>query len=605
MTTTSISTLHTPSSSVDDNSQRAEKMNPPPPLDYPQAAVLARRMRADLRPHTKDRKWRFKSYPNCFLSSHAIEWAQESIDPEESIAIMRLNQLIDYGLLSHVVDPSKKLRVRDTRTLYFRIVHDEDMDLMIETTNSTECIGNVTSIANGNFTSSIKFGCDDIIAIQKQVKNLDRTLQQTVKELDDARGKLEMTHQEVLELVSQQIFMFGMMLFMYIYIVASSVALSDGMDWLELGFVATLIVPMIRGCRVVTIWSGTTSRTSPIETIVMPHDDSSVDYSIAENFQPFGRNQAANTLAAFVSKSMRSMSDFKSLRRLSTYGRKPIVLMRDETSIPRVETWQHRPLYICANIPVARNVITKYGTGNVPLGVPFQFASDLFEGSCLIRIKGSRSDDPVGDNSYFSGRKRIFQTVVQGRFKENVQATDVMTGHEFSRPFRNLPHPFILRTATNFFSKIAAGANISIHTDSPFLEATLMGTSQTVRGDEPGNEPNIACHDIQEDCSVLGGALAKGDVPASRRKKLFSNPDKCREYTFDTETVYTFDFYQNLFDATSYSLDLGFVKIGCSRILNGQPIQWLGKLRDGRYLWSFQIWNESLLSKDRGKLHND
>jgi len=49
------------------------------------------------------------------------------------------------------------------------------------------------------------------------------------------------------------------------------------------------------------------------------------------------------------------------------------------------------------------------------------------------------------------------------------------------------------------------------------------------------------------------------------------------------------------FKATTYSLDLGFTKIGCSHILNGQPIQWLGKLRDGRYLWNFQIWNEKLL----------
>lgn len=54
---------------------------------------------------------------------------------------------------------------------------------------------------------------------------------------------------------------------------------------------------------------------------------------------------------------------------------------------------------------------------------------------------------------------------------------------------------------------------------------------------------------------------------------------------FDTETIYTFEFYQNLFDANTYSLDLGFSKIGCSKVLDGQPIQWLGKMRDGRYLW--------------------
>lgn len=106
-----------------------------------------------------------------------------------------------------------------------------------------------------------------------------------------------------------------------------------------------------------------------------------------------------------------------------------------------------------------------------------------------------------------------------------------------------------------------------------------------VEKDEPGNEPNITTCNIQEDCSVLGGTFAKGDVSISRRKRLLSNPERSKKYMFDTETTYTFEFYQNLFDAMTYSLDIGFTKIGCSRVLDGQPIQWLGKMRDGRYLW--------------------
>ena len=103
--------------------------------------------------------------------------------------------------------------------------------------------------------------------------------------------------------------------------------------------------------------------------------------------------------------------------------------------------------------------------------------------------------------------------------------------------------------------------------------------------DEPGNEPNITCRNIEEDCSVFGGIFSKGNVSVSRRKRLFSHPDRCKKYVFDKETVYTFEFFQSLFDATTYSLDLGFAKIGCAKVLNGQPIQWLGKMRDGRYLW--------------------
>ena len=119
------------------------------------------------------------------------------------------------------------------------------------------------------------------------------------------------------------------------------------------------------------------------------------------------------------------------------------------------------------------------------------------------------------------------------------------------------------------------------------MEATLLGTSQVVRGDEPGNEPNICNRDIEEDCSIFGGAFAKDNnvVSIARRKRIFSNPAKWQGYKFDTDTVFTFEFYQNLFHVSSYALDLGFAKLGASRILNGQPIQWLAKMRDGRYLW--------------------
>ena len=303
MTTTTIS------STVGGEYQHAERIDPSP-LDYQQAAALALQMRADLRPATRDRTWRFKSYSDCFKATHAIAWAQENLNSKESIAVMRLNQLIDYGLLSHVVDPSKKIRVRETRTLYFRIAHVEDLAKKT-TTPYVECCSKATPLTAGNFGSSINLGSDDSISIQKRLKDLDYILQQTVKELDDTRGKLEVTHQEVLELVSQQIFIFGVVFFMYVYISVSTLTQTDGVDWLELGFAVTLVIPMIWGWRCVTMWNGIGSRTSPMETIVMSNDDSSIDCSTVENIRSFRRHPAANTLSIFFSKSIRSVSDFQ------------------------------------------------------------------------------------------------------------------------------------------------------------------------------------------------------------------------------------------------------------------------------------------------------
>jgi hypothetical protein len=279
-----------------------------------------------------------------------------------------------------------------------------------------------------------------------------------------------------------------------------------------------------------------------------------------------------------------------------------IINQRQPDDLPPPSSWPHRPVLLCVNTPVdsSLRVEPSYGEGNLPIGKPFFFESDLFVGYCLVRIKGvSNSDDPESDRDYFDGRRRIFQTVVQGRFKEPLSVDSVLTGHEFVKPMQNLPHPWILRTATNLIGKLAPGANIQVLGDQPKMLAPLAGTSQAVRADEPGNEPNLASEDgIEEDCTLLGGRFASGKpISPSRRKAHLSDPTRASKYTYDTETVYTFDFYQNLLNVNSYKLELGIANISLCPTLNCQPIQCLCKTTDGRYLWSFQIWHEDLLPK--------
>ena len=106
-----------------------------------------------------------------------------------------------------------------------------------------------------------------------------------------------------------------------------------------------------------------------------------------------------------------------------------------------------------------------------------------------------------------------------------------------------------------------------------------------MRCDEPGSEPSITSSDIKEDCSLFGGDFVDGGVSVSLRKRIFSDPVKSQDYMFETDKVYTFEFYEDKFAASKYVLDLGFTTIGLKSILDGQPLQRLGKMRDGRYLW--------------------
>ncbi|KAL7546221.1 hypothetical protein ACHAWF_009559 [Thalassiosira exigua] len=529
--------LSTPTASVDEDSHVKGSLSP---ISFHRAIELARQMRLDLSAHTKDRKWRLKSYPSCFKASHAITWALENINANEAIAVVRLNQMIDFGLLTHVVDPSKKFRVGETKTLYFRTVDailDSDED---QCSDFSTCPGKAIPLLSGMFGSSlVATKGDNIGAIQQQLANIEHVLQETVNDMNYTRGKCEMLNQEVRGLVSQQKSTFVMMLLMNMYFLIFVVP-SSGLSLLcALALGITMISTAQCGWRCISLWSDIDSRGLPMEAISIMDEKNSLTEESSRTAKPLERKLTKSSIGSMISKSIKSMKEFPGMSTKTYSMRKetPKVFMRDAYSLPEVSTWKHRPLMVCVNSTASPSLkVPRHEVGACPLGVPFKFSSELFEGKCLVRLKGSKSDNPDVDSEYFDGRKRIFQSVVQGRFKQMTPVWDVVTGHEFVRPLKNLPHPFVLKTATSFISKICPGANIAVHIDQPFVEATLGGTSQVVRGDAPGNEPNIACLNMVEDCSVFGGAFAT-DVSVSRRKRIFSNPAKCKEYTFDTETV--------------------------------------------------------------------
>ena len=230
----------------------------------------------------------------------------------------------------------------------------------------------------------------------------------------------------------------------------------------------------------------------------------------------------------------------------------------------------------------------------------------MFEGTVLIRLKDANSDSPIGDDKYFSGRKRLFQHVIQGRFKKEIPASEVVAGYEFAKPLKNLPHRMLVKSTVALAQKIVPGIDIQVNSDHPHAMATLLGASKVVRADEPGSEPDITCSDFEEDCSLFGGDFAKGNVSAFRRRRNFTNPSKCQDYYYDTDKIYTFDMYDYVLHFPSMSLPLGFTSIDLQPVLAEQPVTWSGKMRDGRHLWSFQIWHESLLptSEVNGKNRN-
>ena len=450
------------------------------PLSSTDAINLAEQMHSGIKSHIKDRTYRFKSYKSCFLHSHALSWAVENIASDKRLAVHRLNEMVDFGLVHHVVDPTKRFRVNEKRTLYFRInlnALDESSQRYNNGNESVTIVGKQSTVVLGQMES-----------MRTKIDGVDHVLQETVKELNAANGRLELMHQRMCTLISQQISLFGVVVVLTIW------SVSQNNNWIIQPRILTAILLIILGAYGVSLAASYKVLTLDCSQLASSDgvdgerslDDDEIPKTVVRTFsrrqslsqlvsEKFGSVVRRTTLVG--RKSMKSLG-------LDSAAKSPKILSRESYCLPEVEEWPNRPLLVCVNTPVSNHIeVPGYGLAACPLGKPFKFSSDLFEGTCIIRIKESKSDDVQGDNAYFSGRKRIFQSVVQGRFKEEgLKVSDVLTGHEFSRPLKNLPHPWILKTASNFIGKVAPGSNVVVHTDQPFVEAILAGTSQAVRG---------------------------------------------------------------------------------------------------------------------------
>jgi len=112
------------------------------------------------------------------------------------------------------------------------------------------------------------------------------------------------------------------------------------------------------------------------------------------------------------------------------------------------------------------------------------------------------------------------------------------SGYEFYENLRRLPPKTLVKLCIALAKKLVPSVEISLHTDKP---TTMLGTLagfKTVRADKPGEEVDIASHNIKEDCTLLGGAFAEGEVSARRRRKILSDPAKLKVYKFDRHRVH-------------------------------------------------------------------
>lgn len=75
--------------------------------------------------------------------------------------------------------------------------------------------------------------------------------------------------------------------------------------------------------------------------------------------------------------------------------------------------------------------------------------------------------------------------------------------------------------------------------------------------------------EVMEDCSLLGN-----EIPSSseKRRKFFCKQENLEKYYFETDHIYTFDFYANFFSPARHRLEITpFFSFDLIPYFNGQP----------------------------------
>lgn len=265
-------------------------------------------------------------------------------------------------------------------------------------------------------------------------------------------------------------------------------------------------------------------------------------------------------------------------------------------SLPPVEDWSYRPIFLLDRS--AKNYTTSR-----PIGEVFEFETESFIGRALIRIRGI-SNNNESDDPYFTGRKRLSQTIIQGRFKRRMNCADVMIGSEFSKPLRFAPPPTIDALTQKVLKKRSPGVICELCTHNPKVLTTLCESAQVINVvDSDDLAPDIfSTHSLQE-VGMLTTLRGKNTAKIKARKRSFASPSYAKGRYFDTESTYTFESYDSSIDYRSYRFHLmSLLNFDMLNILGHQPFQCMAKCRkSGEYLWRFDIIHEQIKFNEMAK----
>ena len=297
--------------------------------------------------------------------------------------------------------------------------------------------------------------------------------------------------------------------------------------------------------------------------------------------------------------------------------------------LPPTSEWPQHPVLVQMLLPLPSSVPTYQTVLANDITTVYTIDNDYFSGRMIILIKNISNNTTNTTQTkvlkhFFQGRKRVTANYVQGHFKKNFKFFEILTGQTFSQPLANLPASFLIKTGLAFLKGIAPGLRTDVLGDSPYLLTPLIAAAQTVHVAKSMEEApslrsivNGTMNDQEiENTTLLGGSMFREmNMNSSKRRKHFKNMNDNPPFhsasttnntpmmnttndtnTFDKNLVYTFGFWQDLFDPADYCAHLPFGSFDLSRYMNRQPMCIKTQIGiDGPLLWNVKLWHKKLL----------
>ena len=272
-------------------------------------------------------------------------------------------------------------------------------------------------------------------------------------------------------------------------------------------------------------------------------------------------------------------------------------------TVPATE-WENKPIYFCAH---PDSPATDYKPGQeLPLAKPVKIESELFVGQVFCRLKPINLDK--GHSDYFQGRKRHYQFIVQGRFKQPQNKTltlaDIVVGDFYEAPLNGVPKGYLMKMYEKFMQSITPGMIMEMSSDKPKI-LTSVGSAQTMRVDKVGEEPDISAGvPVIENTALLfenSPYQPKMKMPyqssaIAKRKKYLTKPKNAIKHKINPDHVYTIEFYDHTMCFAKYEHHVLGMTVDMVKSMNGQPLAMAMFTRDDKeIIYKLNFWHENLL----------